>query len=120
MPKKILAIDDDHTNLRLIESRLTKDGFEVFTATDGEEGLKAAVTNNPDLIILDVEMPSMNGYTFMLEKAKRESIKKIPVVVLTSHKENQPIFEFKGARGYLMKPINFDQLYEKIKKLLPE
>ena len=118
MGRKILLIDDDRINLKILEPQLVTKGFEVFTAFNGAEGLKAAVEKIPDLIVLDVEMPEMNGYSFIVNKNQNEKIKSIPVVVLTSHQENQPIFQLKGARGYLIKPVNFDALFEKIQTIL--
>ena len=70
MAKKILIIDDDRGNVRIIQSALEKKGFATFPAFDGKEGLEMLPKVNPDLIILDVEMPVMNGYTFMTNKNK--------------------------------------------------
>ena len=118
MPKKILVVDDDLTNVTLIQNRLEQKGFEVILARDGDVGLEKAKKEKPDLIILDVEMPRMNGYTFIVELRKDESAKVIPILVLTAHEEVQPVFELKGVKGYLLKPIDFDKLFEKIEKAL--
>jgi len=116
--KKILVIDDDLGIVRLIEKRLSENGFKVNTAFDGEQGLAKLSTYVPDLILLDVEMPKLDGYNFMMKFKEKEKFKEIPVVVLTSHAEKQPIFELRGVRGYLVKPVNFDALFEKINGLL--
>ena len=118
MGKKILVIDDDQLNVQLVKSRLEASHYEVITAYDGEEGLMKVQTEGPDLIILDVQMPKMNGYTFMIELKKSEINNKTPVIVLTAHEEMQPIFTLKGVRGYLVKPIKFEQLFEKMEALL--
>ena len=118
MPKKILIIDDDQTNVSLVQSRLRKLGYLVIIALDGDIGLERVQNEAPDLIILDVEMPRMNGYSFMLEMGRSEKLRKIPVIVLTSHEEMQPIFQLKGVKGYLVKPINFDKLLEKLIPLI--
>jgi len=88
-------------NTTLLQSQLAKAQYDVSVAYDGEEGLNLVKKDPPDLIILDVEMPEMNGYTFMLELNKIEDRKSIPVIVLISHKESQPIFEMKGAKDYV-------------------
>ncbi len=118
MAKKILVIDDDQLNVKLVKARLESAQYEVITAFDGDEGLVKVQKDKPDLIILDVEMPKMNGYTFLLELKKLGDLSKTPVVVLTAHGENEPIFTLKGARGYLIKPINFDILFGKLTSLL--
>jgi DNA-binding response OmpR family regulator len=83
-------------------------------------GLNRARTHKPDLIILDVEMPEMNGFTFVMEIHKMEDVKAIPIIVQTAHQENKPIFQRHGISHYLVKPINFDELFAKIKTLLGE
>ena len=118
MSKKILIIDDDRTNITLIKSRLESKGYVVFSALDGEEGLAQVSANKPDLILLDVEMPKMDGYTFINELRKIDPQKTIPVIVLTAHSEHQPIFSLKGVKGYLVKPVNFDLLIPKIVQYL--
>ena len=114
MPKKILVIDDDALNVKLVTGRLQKEGYEVIAAFDGDVGLEKVKEENPDFIILDVEMPRMSGYSFMLELKKMESCNSIPVVALTAHEDMQPIFELKGVKGYLIKPVDFEKLFELI------
>ena len=119
MAQKILVIDDDRINVKIIQSRLENEGYEATTALDGTEGLEMVKKSLPDLIILDIQMPKMNGYTFMIELKKIPSGVSIPVIVLTAYDDMEPIFRLKGVREYLVKPINFDELFEKIKKCLP-
>ncbi len=118
MPQKILIIDDDLLNVKLLKTRLESNHYEVITAANGEEGLQKVVKEKPDAIILDVQMPKMNGYTFMLEFRKLGDVSMIPVIVLTAHGEMQPIFTLKGVRGYIVKPIQFELLFEKLNSLL--
>jgi len=118
MAKKILVIDDDPINIKLVQSQLKLKDFETIVAVNGAEGLEKVKTCAPDLIILDVEMPEMDGYSFMLEKNKIAETVHIPVIVLTSHEEMQPIFELKGVKEYCTKPLNIDDLFEKINKVL--
>ena len=118
MAKKILVIDDDQLNVKLLKLRLESSQYEVVTAYDGKEGLSKVSREKPDLIILDVQVPKVNGYTFMLEFKRMEEFSRVPVIVLTAHEEMQPIFTLKGVRGYLVKPIKFEMLFEKLDALL--
>jgi len=116
MKKKILVVDDDRINAKIVKLHLTKEGFDVATVFDGDEGLAALATEKPDLIVLDVNMPKMNGYTFMLEIQNLVDFKNIPVVVLTSHEDVRPIFKFNLVKDYMIKPVNSVELIEKVKK----
>ncbi|MBF0595062.1 MAG: response regulator [Candidatus Omnitrophica bacterium] len=118
MGKKVLVIDDDLVSGVLMKSRLTKAGYEVSRAINGEQGLNAVQADPPALIILDVEMPEMNGYTFVVEIQKFNKFKDIPVIVLTAHEENRKIFARKGISNYLLKPVDFDVLLGLMEKLL--
>jgi CheY-like chemotaxis protein len=118
MSKKILIIDDDQVNVQLVRSRLEQNGYDVVSALDGAVGLEMVKVEKPDLVILDVEMPRMNGYTFMTELRKRGGNDLPPVIVLTAHETMQPIFTLKGVRGYLVKPLKIDELLQKIAECL--
>ncbi len=116
MKKKILVVDDDRINAKIVKLNLSKEGFHVETAFDGDEGLDFVNKVHPDLIVLDVNMPTMNGYTFMLEIQKIEAHKNTPVIVVTAHEDVRPIFKFNGVKDYMTKPINAADLVEKVKK----
>lgn len=119
MSKKILIIDDDQVNVQLVRSRLEQNGYTVVSALDGAVGMEMVTVEKPDLVILDVEMPRMNGYTFMTELRKRGGSAPLPpVIVLTAHETMQPIFTLKGVRGYLVKPLKIDELLHKIQECL--
>ncbi|MBF0386616.1 MAG: response regulator [Candidatus Omnitrophica bacterium] len=118
MAKKILVVDDDPVGVALMEGRLSRAGYETLLAFNGEQGLKFARVDQPDLIILDVEMPEMNGYTFLTEIRKIETLKDVPVIVLTAHEENHKIFARKGIANYLIKPVNFEVLFKQMDQLL--
>ena len=119
MAYKILCVDDDQINIKVMQKRLEEKGYQVLIALDGDVGLQRAVSDQPHLIILDVEMPKMDGYQFMMQRNKNKALVSTPVIVLTAHEEMQPIFEMKGVKDYLVKPINFDILFEKLKVYLP-
>lgn len=117
--KKILVIDDDATSIRLLQSRLEVEGFRIIIARDGDVGLEKVQKEQPELIILDVEMPRMNGYFFITELRKMKGYEHLPIVVLTSHPDKIDVFTAKGIAHYMTKPINFDVLIETIKSILP-
>jgi DNA-binding response OmpR family regulator len=120
MAKKILVIDDDPVGVVLMESRLRRAGYEVLVERNGETGLVRVKADKPDAIVLDIEMPEMNGYTFIIEMKKDESVKNTPVIVQTSHEENRGVFARRGITHYLVKPINFDVLLVKLKEIVGE
>lgn len=104
--KTILIVDDDPLIARMYERKLIQEGFHVVLARDGEEGLKAAEDAAPDLILLDVLMPKLNGWEVLKALKKNEKTEKIPVIVLTSLGDRLgDIEKFKeaGAKEYLVK-----------------
>lgn len=114
MSKFILIVDDDPLVVEICKHKLIQDGYTVLTATNGEEAFKALGAQKVDLIILDVQMPEMDGYTFILEKAKIPDYADIPVLVLTTLGEVEPIFKRHGVKGYLLKPLNIQELFNKV------
>jgi CheY-like chemotaxis protein len=120
MAKKILIVDDDPVGVALMDSRLTKAGYDVIIERNGQGGLARVKKDRPDALILDIEMPEMNGYTFIIEMKKDEAIKDTPVIVQTSHEENRAVFARRGITHYLVKPINFDVLFAKLKEVVGE
>ncbi|MBF0123195.1 MAG: response regulator [Candidatus Omnitrophica bacterium] len=118
MAKKVLVIDDDQTGVVLMRARLSKVGYEVLTAPNGAVGLNVAQTGRPDLIVLDIEMPQMNGYMFLMELKRIQGGVGTPVIVVTSHAENKMIFYRHGIKDYLVKPVDFDQLIAKIQTVI--
>lgn len=119
MAYKLLCVDDDQVNIKVLQKRLEDKGYEVLIALDGKTGLERAREGKPDLIILDVEMPTLDGYQFMMERNKDQDLVETPVIILTAHEEMQPIFELKGVKDYLVKPINFELLFKKLEVYLP-
>lgn len=118
MPKRILVADDDATTIRLMQKYLEERGHEVILARDGDVALEKIPKEKPDLIILDIEMPRVNGYVVINELMKMPEFASIPLIILTSHQEMQPIFERKGVIAYLSKPVNFTVLFEKIDSVI--
>jgi DNA-binding response OmpR family regulator len=121
MPKKILNIDDDIKINEIVKTVLTKMNYEVATANDGNEGLELVKKDPPDLILLDVVMPSMSGYEFLRAvKALRaiEGKEMIPVIIVTAKREMEDVFRYEGVKEYMVKPVVSSDLIEKVKKHL--
>ena len=118
MSQTILIVDDEPVAREFARKKISDNGYTVLTAGNGEEALAVLAQSKPDVILLDVEMPKMNGYAFVGELAKKNYNPKIPVIVLTAHEELGPIFKRHGVRGYLIKPLKIDEVLAKIKELL--
>lgn len=121
MPVKILTVDDSRT-IRMIVTRTFRPyDCTVFEGGNGEEGLAVAARERPDLIILDVTMPVMDGVT-MLGKLKEDpELKSIPVIMLTAESGRENILTIAriGVRDYLVKPFKEEQLAEKASRIVP-
>jgi DNA-binding response OmpR family regulator len=119
--KKILIIDDEKDMMLMLEKRLTAEGYSVITATNGAKAIALAKSQHPDIIILDVLMPGMDGGE-VAEKLKEHSLtKSIPVIFLTAlltkteeHQENHTI----GSNITFAKPLDTEELLAQIKELL--
>ncbi|MFK8052245.1 MAG: PleD family two-component system response regulator [Woeseiaceae bacterium] len=116
----ILIVDDSPTELHVVQSMLDKHGFQTSTADSGETGIAAALREHPDLILMDVVMPGMNGFQATRKLSKNASTANIPVIVVTSKdQETDRIWALRqGARDYLVKPVKEQSLIEKIKAQL--
>ena len=115
--KKILVIDDEQDFLDLVRQRLQK-FFQVALARDGEEGLLAVDQFKPDLILLDINMPKLNGYGFLKKLRSRKESQFIPVIVLTTVGLTSSIFETEkmGAVDYIIKPVSLEELPELLQR----
>lgn len=116
MAKKLLIVDDSPTELKLIMDVFNNPNYSIVTASDGEEGVEKAKAEHPDLIILDVVMPKMNGFQACRTIKSLPELEKTPVILLTS--KNQKSDEFwgkkQGADVYLTKPFNADELLKAV------
>lgn len=120
MDKKILVVDDDKKILMVIEKRLTSAGYEVITADEGIVGLKKARSENPDLIILDLILPGINGFQICSLLKKDPKYCSIPIIMLTglTEEREKEIGGALGADAYFTKPFKHQELLEKISELL--
>lgn len=114
---KILVVDDDPVLTKLLHSTLSTKGYEVTAAKDAADGLQFAIHQQPDLIILDVMMPIINGYNFCRLLKNQEGKQHIPIILLTARDEmdDVEIGMQMGAEAYLTKPVNMDELFRTIK-----
>ena len=105
MAKKILLIEDEKIIIDLLERKLTKEGYNVSVARDGEEGLKMMKEVNPDLILLDIVMPKLGGFEVMEEMGKDKDLKKIPIVIVSNSGQPVELGRAKklGAKDWLIK-----------------
>jgi len=117
---KLLIVDDDRDFVQLLEFDLKKHGYETLTAFNGEEGLERAKLEMPELIILDIKMPKIDGYTFVRRLKKDEATKEIPVIVLTSYEPMKDMFQLEGVKDYFVKSAHMEGLLETIAKNLKD
>ncbi len=113
---KILLVDDDQDFLQLLEFDFKKKGFQTITATNGEDGLAKAFSDKPALIILDIKMPKMDGYTFVRRLKKDAEMKDTPLIVLTSYEPMKDMFQMEGVTEYFVKSANMDGLMQAVEK----
>ena len=116
----ILVVDDEKDLLDLIEYNLKKEGFDVLKAENGEEGIAVAKEKNPDLVLLDIMMPKMDGLQAVEEMRKDDQLKNIPIIFLTARSDEKTEVEGlnKGGDDYITKPISTTKLISRIKAVL--
>ena len=118
--ERLLIVDDEKDFVDTIAERLGAKGFGILRAFDGKDGLEKAHSEKPDLIILDVVMPEMNGYDVCRKLKTDENFKSIPIIMLTAKFQPNDIKFGKevGADAYLTKPLELDVLLHKVNALL--
>jgi DNA-binding response OmpR family regulator len=118
--KRILIVDDEEDILSVLKFRLEANDYEVLTASDGQEGLNKARSEKPDLIILDLMLPKIDGYKVCRMLKFDENYKAIPIVIFTAkdQKKDEDLGKEMGADAYVTKPFEAEVLLEKIRELL--
>ena len=117
--KKILVVDDDPTVVKLLEGILSGQGFAVIVANDGIDAMVQVKNNMPDLIILDIMMPEINGYDVCRNLKFDEKYKNIPIVIFTArNQELDPRIAQMMGIDYMSKPLNREVLLEKVQSAL--
>ncbi|RKY03493.1 hypothetical protein DRP77_06005 [Candidatus Poribacteria bacterium] len=119
--RKVLLIDDEPEIIETVKFLLGLKNFEVVAAMDGVEGLEKAKSEKPDLILLDLILPKLNGYEVCARLKRDPDTKDIPVLILTARDEAESILRAyrAGADEYIVKPFTTTVLLEKINKHLP-
>ena len=118
--KKILLVDDSNTILMMERMLLTRGPYDLVTASDGDEAVEKALRERPDLILMDVVMPRMNGFEACRRIREQEDIATTPIIMVTTRGEVENIetgFE-SGANDYVTKPINGPELIAKLQNYL--
>ena len=118
MAKTILIVDDDSATLQLLQFFLIGKGYDVETAEDGVSGLEKVKKSCPDLIVLDVMMPRLDGYGFVREIKKDAKLRRVPVVVLTAREMMRDVFLQEGIQDFVVKPYDPEELFKILLKYL--
>ena len=113
---KILYVEDNPDNVYMLTRRLKKKGFELIIAGDGQEGIDKAIEENPDLILMDLSLPTMDGWTATAEIKKIEGLKDIPIIALSAHAmpEHRDRAIKAGCSDYDTKPVDIKRLLSKM------
>ncbi len=116
---KVLIVDDSPTEVHIFSTALSEAGHEVLVATDGKEGVQKAADELPDVILMDVVMPGLNGFQATRKIHRNQVTRHIPIIIVTT-KDQDTDREWglrQGARDYLVKPVDLPQLLQKIEQL---
>jgi CheY-like chemotaxis protein len=120
MKQKILVIEDNEQNMYLVNFILEKYGYQVIQARSGDEGIQQAQQQNPDLVLLDIQLPVMDGYEVARELRKMKLMAEIPIVAVTSYAmpgDRENAMEA-GCSGYIEKPINPETFITEVEHFL--
>jgi two-component system cell cycle response regulator len=117
---KILSVDDSRTMRMMVKRAFRNFQCELFEAADGAEGLAAALANKPDLIVLDYNMPVMDGVTMLRNMRENTELKRTPVIMLTAEDSNEIISTVArlGVRDYIIKPFEDENLLSKVNRII--
>lgn len=116
----ILIVDDSPTEIHILKSMLAKCGYNVLVAQSGEEGIETAKSHKPDLILMDVVMPGINGFQATRELSKAPETAHIPVIIVTTKdQQTDRVWATRqGAKDYIVKPVKEQELLSKLKVYL--
>jgi len=120
MPRKLLIVEDNQDNRELAIKVLKNKGYEIIEAVDGEEAIEKAISEKPDLILLDISLPKLDGYEVAKRLKSMEEFQEIPIVAFTAHamKGDREKVIAGGFEGYISKPINVREFPDQIKAYL--
>jgi two-component system cell cycle response regulator DivK len=120
MPRKILIVEDNEDSRELLAKVLRNKGYMIVEAVDGEEAIEKVVSEKPDLVLLDISIPKLDGYEVARRLKGREDVKDIPIVAVTAHamKGDREKVIAAGFEGYISKPVNVRELPEQVRSYL--
>jgi two-component system cell cycle response regulator DivK len=121
MSKRILLVEDQEDNRRIMRDLLSASGYELIEANDGEQGLALAESEVPDLVLMDIQLPGLDGYEVTRRIKANAALRHIPIIAVTSYAlsgDDQKAFA-SGCDGYVTKPFSPRQLLAKIREFLP-
>ena len=121
MSKSILVVEDQEDNRRILRDLLTSAGYEVIEAVTGEEGVASAETHRPDLILMDIQLPGLDGYEATRQIRKNPKLSEVPIIVVASYAlsgDDAKAFEA-GCDAYIAKPFSPRQLLAKVREFVP-
>ncbi|MBI4057005.1 MAG: response regulator [Elusimicrobia bacterium] len=117
--KKILVVDDELEMLNLIQMTLEGAGYRVATCENGRQAWESIQTEKPDLLILDVMLPGIDGYSLQIKMSQEDSTKHLPVIVLTALEPSRTLFtKFSQVAGFMTKPFKADELLHSVQVAL--
>ncbi len=116
--KKILVIDDEEQLALAVKIRLQSKGYQVLSASNGRQALEVMSQDRPDLVLLDVLMPIMDGYSCLREINQRFGRGKMPVIILTARDQLKELFDLEGIEDYIIKPFDHEDLLVRIERVL--
>ena len=119
-PPNILIVEDNEMNRDMLSRRLKRKGYDISIAVDGQEGLDMMRADRPDLVLMDMGLPVMDGWTATSNAKADDDLKSIPIIALTAHALEQDRIKAMdaGADDFDTKPVNLNRLLEKITALL--
>ena len=121
MSQRILVIEDQEDNRRIVRDLFTSVGYEIIEAVNGEEGVTAAAAHVPDLILMDIQLPGIDGYETTRQIKANPNLRHIPIIAVTSYAlsgDDVKAYEA-GCNGYVAKPFSPRALLAKIREYLP-
>jgi two-component system cell cycle response regulator DivK len=120
MPRKILIVEDNEDSRELLAKVLRNKGYMIVEAVDGEEAIEKVVSEKPDLVLLDISIPKLDGYEVAKRLKSREDVKDIPIVAVTAHamKGDREKVIAAGFEGYISKPVNVRELPDQVRSYL--
>lgn len=122
MPKKVLIVEDDPKNMKLAMMTLKPCGYELICAVDGEEAVNTALSEKPDIILMDMQLPKISGIDATKQIREHPAFTEIPILALTAYamKGDEDKYINAGCTAYMSKPINTRELPNKVAELLGE